>query len=74
MSCTGISRNLSRKPTGILQTKKLKQEFEKYLIIRRPSVSGNKYTVNVIREKLATCGWMVLISDTVEDAQEALDI
>ena len=29
---------------------------------------------DVIEDKLRTCGWMVLLSDTVADPQEALDI
>ena len=58
--------------------KKLQDEFGKYLIIRKSSRAEGGCTVNVreevLDEKLKTCGWLVLLSDTVDDAQEALDI
>ena len=58
--------------------KHLQSEFSKYLIIRKSSVAPSGYTVNVRKEVIAdrmrTCGWMVLISDTETDPQEALDI
>lgn len=58
--------------------KHLQAEFGKYLIIRKSSTSPTGYTVNVRKEVIAdrmrTCGWMVLISDTETNPQEALDI
>jgi transposase len=56
----------------------LQKEFQKYLIIRKSSKQESGYTVNVrqdvIDKKLNTCGWMVLLSDVTDDAQEALDV
>lgn len=60
------------------QQKHLQSEFKKYLIVRKSSTAPTGYTVNVRKEAVAdrmkTCGWMVLISDTEDDPQEALDI
>ena len=56
----------------------LQDEFHKYLSIRKSSTAPNGHTVTIkdeiVEDKLRTCGWMVLLSDTVEDSQEALDI
>ena len=56
----------------------LQEDFRKYLIIRKSSRQDGGYTVSirqdVIDKKLQTCGWMVLISDTADDPQKALDI
>ncbi|MBR3458180.1 MAG: IS1634 family transposase [Selenomonadaceae bacterium] len=56
----------------------LQDEFRKYLSIRKSASDPNGHTVtvkeDVIEDKLRTCGWMVLLSDTVADPQEALDI
>ena len=53
-------------------------EYEKYLIIRRSEKESSGYTVNlredVVAAKLVTAGWMVVISNCVKDAKEALKI
>ena len=53
-------------------------EFKKYLIIRNSSKSSEGLTVNVrkdvIAKKMQNCGWMVLLSDSVDNAEEALTI
>ncbi len=53
-------------------------EFKKYLIIRNSSKSSEGLTVNVrkdvIAKKMQTCGWMVLLSDSVDNAEKALTI
>ncbi len=60
------------------ENKKLKSEFDKYLIIRSSSINEGGYTINirkdVIDKKLETTGWMVLISNYTDDAQKAIDI
>ena len=60
------------------ENKDLLSEFNKYLIIRKSSKNKNGYTVNVsddvIEKKLKTCGWLVLISNYIENTQYALDI
>jgi len=60
------------------ENKRLAQDFRRYLIIRKSSSSTTGHTVNIredeVSKKLATCGWMVLISDTMDDAQEALNV
>lgn len=57
---------------------KFQEDFHKYLIIRKSSKHDGGCIVSirqeVIAKKLQTCGWMVLISDTVDNPQEALDI
>ena len=56
----------------------LKKEFDKYLIIRNSSKNESGYTINVreevIEEKLRTCGWMILLSNYIDNSQYALDI
>jgi len=53
-------------------------EYEKYLIIRRSEKESSGYTVNlredVVAAELETSGWMVVISNSVEDAKEAIKI
>ena len=52
--------------------------FAKYLIIRRSEKEGSGYTVNlredVVEAELETAGWMVVISNSVTDAKEAIKI
>ncbi len=52
--------------------------YTKYLIIRRSEKEGSGYTVNlrqdVVEAELATAGWMVVISNFVTDAKEAIKI
>ena len=53
-------------------------EYTKYLIIRRSEREANGYTVNlredVVEAELETVGWMVVISNFVTDAKEAIKI
>lgn len=55
-----------------------KKDFDKYLIIRKSSKNEDGYTVNVrediIEKKLKTCGWMILLSNYIDDTQYALDV
>ncbi len=60
------------------ENKKFEKEFEKYLIIKKPSEDNASYTVSVkqdyLDEKLKNCGWMLLISNTISDTRQALNI
>jgi len=52
--------------------------YTKYLLIRRSEKESNGYTINlredVVEAELATAGWMVVISNFVTDAKEAIRI
>jgi transposase len=54
------------------------REYTKYLIIRRSEREDNGYTVNlredVVETELETAGWLVVISNFVTDAKEAIRI
>ncbi|MCD8201716.1 MAG: transposase [Clostridia bacterium] len=54
------------------------EEYARYLIIRKSSVNPNGYTVNirqdVIEKELEYCGCMVLVSNYLDDPQEAINI
>lgn len=54
------------------------KEHTKYLHIRKSSSTANGYTVNVKEEVLeaaiGTAGWLVIISNDIEDPQETLRI
>ena len=53
-------------------------EYEKYLMIRKSEKAETGYTVNVradiVTNELKTAGWMVIISNDVSDAKEAMTI
>jgi transposase len=53
-------------------------EFTKYLIIRRSEKEVCGYTINtrdnVVEAELETSGWMVIISNYIKDAKEAIRI
>ncbi len=53
-------------------------EFKKYLTIRKSSKTAGGITINVqkdvISKKMQTCGWIVLLSDSIDNAEEALRI
>ena len=55
-----------------------KAEYTKYLIIRRSEKESSGYTVNlredVVEAELETAGWLVIISNCVADAKEAIRI
>lgn len=54
------------------------KDYKKYLDIRRSEADGGQYTVtvreDVVEAELMTSGWMVLITNRVGDAKEALTI
>jgi transposase len=53
-------------------------EHQKYLIIRHSAKESAGYTINlredVVKAELETAGWMVIISNHVSDAKEAIKI
>jgi transposase len=53
-------------------------EYMKYLIIRRSEKDSSGYTVNlredVVEAELETAGWMIIISNYITDAKEAIKI
>ena len=55
-----------------------KAEYEKYLVIRRSEKENSGYTINlredVVAAELETSGWMVVISNCVDNAKEAIRI
>lgn len=68
---TELKQEAERNPDNA----KYKDDFNKYLNIRK-SAKGCKVTVkdDVVENKLRTCGWLVLLSDTLDDPKEALEI
>ena len=56
----------------------LKDDYGKYLLIRNSEKSPTGYTVNIkddiVNSELETAGWMVIISNDVSDAKEAISI
>jgi transposase len=58
--------------------KEYQADIEKYLIIRSSSTAANGKTVNicedVIEAELKTAGWLVLVSNDVNDCRRALEI
>jgi transposase len=52
--------------------------YTKYLIIRRSEKEGSGYTVNiredVVAAELETAGWLIVISNCITDAKEAIKI
>lgn len=54
------------------------EEYSKYLLIRSSEKSPSGYTVSikedVIKQELATAGWLILITNDVADAKAALRI
>jgi transposase len=53
-------------------------EYAKYLIIRRSESEVSGFTVNlredVVESELATAGWMIVVSNFVKEAKEAIKI
>ncbi len=60
------------------QNPKNELEYKKYLMIRKNKKAENGYTIkireDVIKKKLQTAGWLVLISNYTETAAEAIKI
>lgn len=57
---------------------KLRDEFDHYLIIRKSEKHERGYTINiredVIAQELANAGWLVTVSNHIQDAGEAIRI
>ncbi len=57
---------------------KLKQQFDHYLIIRKSEKQESGYTINVredvLAQELAHAGWLVLVSNHIDDAAEAIRV
>jgi len=57
---------------------KYASDFQKYLIIRKSKKRASGYSItirdDVVKEKLSNIGWLVLISNHISDAEEALAI
>jgi len=55
-----------------------KKEIDKYLIVRKSSNAESGYTINVredvVDEALKTSGWLILISDHIDDPQQAHEL
>jgi transposase len=53
-------------------------EFKKYLIVRKSDKSEDSYTINireaVVEDKLRNAGWLVLVSNHIDNPKEALKI
>lgn len=53
-------------------------EFKKYLIVRKSDKTDSGYTINirydVVEEELYHSGWLVLVSNHISDAKEAISI
>jgi transposase len=53
-------------------------EVKKYLLVRKSNKSDVRYTINirhdVISEELTTAGWLVIISNHVDNAEDAIHI
>lgn len=53
-----------------------KEEYTKYLLIRSSEKSSTGYTISikeeVIAQELQTAGWLVIISNDIDDAKEAI--
>jgi len=60
------------------ENKEYAKEFEKYLLIRKSDKRPSGYSINiredVVNAELETAGWMVIISNEVQDAKRALSI
>jgi transposase len=65
---------LKREPEGSLNH----PDVKKYLIVRKSDKSGTGYTINirhdVISNELANAGWLVIISNHVDNAENAIYI
>lgn len=57
--------------------KQLQKDYSKYLIVRRSQTQAEGVTVSVrqdvINEELRTAGWLVIISNYIDDTQLAID-
>jgi len=74
----GYATSLAEMAAADPEDKKHVSEFKKYLIIRKSKKTGAGYTINirrgVIDKQLANTGWLVLISNHISSAKNALKI
>jgi transposase len=74
----GLVAKLKREVEANPNNPKLLPDHEKYLIIRKSASSPSGYTINirydVIEEQLQYTGWLVIVSNHVTDAIEAISI
>ena len=85
MKATGIRENLYGHVSRLVEQAKadpdngkLKKHFDHYLIIRRSSKNEAGFTVSVredvVERELTNAGWLVLVSNHIQDAREAIRI
>jgi len=71
---TDLKKKADENPTD----PKLREEFDKYLLIRRSEKTASGFTItirdDVIQKQLEHTGWLVLISNCVTEVQEAHDL
>jgi transposase len=69
-----IRQKATEKPEKYLHD----DECQKYLVIRKSEKQNSGYTISirtdVVEKSLQTAGWVVLISNTISDAQKAMSI
>ena len=69
-----LRERAQKDPAGAMQ----RDEYKKYLLIRHSEKAASGYTINIkkdiIDKELSHAGWMVLLSNHVSDAKEALII
>ena len=74
----GFVSKLKREAESNPSNPKMQSDFEKYLIIRKSASNPSGYTINirydVIEEQLQYMGWLVIVSNHVSDAFEAISI
>ena len=85
MKAAGIRNNLYGHVSRLVEEAKadpdngkLQKHFDHYLMIRRSSKNEAGFTVSVredvVERELTNAGWLVLISNHISDAQEAISI
>jgi transposase len=74
----GFVSKLKREAEANPANPNLLADYEKYLIIRKRADSPSGHTINirydVIEEQLQYTGWLVIVSNHIEDAIEAISI
>jgi transposase len=74
----GYVTDLIKKAEADPNHSQLKEDFDKYLMIRRSEKQESGYTISIrediIQKQLRHAGWLVLISNTVSSTQEAHDL
>jgi transposase len=74
----GLVAKLKREAEVNPTNPKLLTDYEKYLIIRKSADNSTGYTINirydVIEEQLQYTGWLIIVSNHITDAVEAINI